>query len=141
MFSGLFGKTEEPKEKLIRLIKKFEIDGTPLETAPQNNSMGVSAASGYATVVKDPEADEYFNLKNEFAVDLLTHRSTYNIPQDKYRYFFAEVAQNTVNGRKFMEDNKYGTFDAVSQTGGERNKKKTKNKKMKKTKNKKTKNK
>jgi hypothetical protein len=28
MFSGLFGKTEEPKEKLIRLIKKFEIDGT-----------------------------------------------------------------------------------------------------------------
>lgn len=134
MFSGLFGKTEEPKEKLIRLIKKFEIDGIPLETTSQNNSMGSAAASGYATVVKDPEADEYFNLKNEFAVDLLTHRSIYNIPQDKYRYFFADVAQNTTNGRNYME-NKYTTFDEVPQTGGKRRRTKNrrKNKKTKKT--------
>ena len=119
MFSGLFGKTEEPKEKLIRLIKKFEMDGTPLESVPQNNSMGASAARGYATTVKDPEADEYFSLKNDFAVDLLTNRSTYNIPEDKYRSFFADIAQNTINGRNYME-NKYTTFDQVPQTGGKR---------------------
>ena len=125
----------------MRLIKKFEIDGTPLETVPQSNTMGSAATRGYATTVKDPEADEYFNLKNEFAVDLLTNRSKYNIPENKYRSFFAEVAMETTNGRKYLEENNYGSFDGVPQRGGRKRTnhklKKTKTKKNKKSKNKK----
>ena len=120
MFS-MFGKSPATKERLIELITKFENQRTPLENKPQSNSMGSAAARGYSTIQPDADAEDYFSLKNEFAVDLLTNRAKYNIPKDKEQYFFTEVAQETTNGRKFMEDNLYTTFRDVTQvTGGRR---------------------
>jgi len=118
-----FLNRQTPKERLIELIQRFEIKKTPLETTP-SNSMGSSAARGYGTVVPHPDAEEYQTLKNEFAVDLLTRRATY-LPLDEHRSFFASVAQETTNGRNFMDQHKYSRFDNVpQQTGGRRTKRK-----------------
>jgi len=128
---GIFGKSEsEPTiERLMELIKKFEIQGTLSETKPQSTSMAIAALTGYATTEYAPEAEEYFKLKNKFAVDLLTHRAKYNIPQDKEHYFFTEVAQQTKNGDDFMKEKGYKTFmDVPQQTGGRRRTRKSRRK-------------
>lgn len=116
---GLFGKSKQTsKERLIQLIQKFEIQRTPLETKP-SNSMGTSALRGYATVIPDSDAAEYESLKNEFAVDILTHQATYLPVVQEHREFFADVAQTT-NGSEFMRQKGYRSFDNVQQTGGRR---------------------
>ena len=130
MFS-MFGKSPATKERLIQLIEKFEIKGTPLETTPTNNSLGSAAARGYSTIQPDADAEDYFSLKNEFAVDLLTNRAKYNIPQDKEQNFFTEVAQETTNGSKFMENNRYTTFRDVPQVTGGRRRRTRKNRRRK----------
>ena len=130
MLSSFFGKTPN-KERLIQLIDKFEIQGIPLETRPTNNSLGSAAARGYSTITPDADAEEYFLLKNEFAVDLLTNRAKYNIPQYKEHYFFTELAQETTNGTEFMEKNNYKTFLDVPQVAGGRRRRTRKNRRRK----------
>jgi len=128
---GIFGKSESKPtiERLMELIQKFEIQGTPSETKPQSNSIASAAARGFATTEYAPEAEEYFKLKNKFAVDLLTHRAKYNIPQDKAQYFFTEVAQQTKNGDDFMKEKRYTTFmDVPQQIGGRRRTRKSRRK-------------
>ena len=91
--------------------------------------MGSAALRGFATTEYAPDAEEYFKLKNKFAVDLLTNRAKYNIPQDKAHYFFTEVAQQTKNGDDFMKKNRYETFMNVpQQTGGRRRTRKSRRK-------------